>query len=67
MYLLDSICKNVGGAFVTHFQRNLPEVVGATYAASGPKVRKSLEALVRTWLMRHVPINPGHIEVTPPL
>ena len=49
MYLLDSICKNVGGAFIEQFEHNLPDVVGTTFAASGPKVRNSLQALVRTW------------------
>ena len=49
MYLLDSITKNVGGAFKEHFGKNLPDVLAATFAASGPKVRTSLQALVRTW------------------
>jgi pre-mRNA cleavage complex 2 protein Pcf11 len=49
MYLLDSITKNVGGAYKKHFGRVLPDLVEHTFAVSGPKVRTSIQALVRTW------------------
>ena len=49
MYLLDSISKNVKGKFIEHFAHNLPATIGGVFAASGPKVRNSLQALVKTW------------------
>jgi pre-mRNA cleavage complex 2 protein Pcf11 len=49
LYLLDSICKNVGGAYVDAFAANLPTTIGEAYAATGPKVRASLQKLVATW------------------
>ena len=49
MYLLDSITKNVGGAYIKHFASGLPDLVQHTFAASGPKVKTSIQALVRTW------------------
>ena len=49
VYLLDSIAKNVRGPYIQHFASRLPDMVGGTFAASGPKVRASLQALVRTW------------------
>ena len=49
MYLLDSISKNVGGAYVDQFAIHLPDTLGETFDASGPKVQRSLQALVRTW------------------
>ena len=49
MYLLDSICKNVGGVYISQFSLTLPALVGSTYDACGPKVRNSLQALIKTW------------------
>lgn len=49
MYLLDSISKNVGGAYIDQFAIHLPDTLGETFDVSGPKVRASLQALVRTW------------------
>tara|TARA_B100000524_G_scaffold139848_1_gene70124 strand:+ start:148 stop:2022 length:1875 start_codon:yes stop_codon:yes gene_type:complete len=49
IYLLDSICKNIGGAYVHQFTRNLPAVMGGAYSASSPKVKGSLHTLVKTW------------------
>ena len=39
MYLLDSICKNVKGVYISQFALSLPALVGSTYDVSGPKVR----------------------------
>ena len=49
MYLLDSISKNVGGAYVDAFAVRLPQTIGTIYAAAGPKMRTSLQNLVKTW------------------
>uniref|UniRef100_A0A7S0JC65 CID domain-containing protein n=1 Tax=Calcidiscus leptoporus TaxID=127549 RepID=A0A7S0JC65_9EUKA len=49
IYLLDSICKNVGGEYVKQFGQNLPSVMGAAHSECGPKVRLSLQNLVKTW------------------
>ena len=49
LYLLDSICKNVGKDYITRFSQNLPVVVAGAYAVSGPKVRTSIQNLIKTW------------------
>ena len=49
IYLLDSICKNVGAAYKNHFAPALPQTIGDAFDANGPKVRTSLQKLVDTW------------------
>ncbi len=49
VYLLDSICKNIGKDYRAHFAKHLPELMANAHGACGPKVRTSLQALTKTW------------------
>ena len=49
IYLADSICKNVGSPYKERFAASLPALIGAAFAASGPKQRTSLQNLIKTW------------------
>lgn len=49
LYLLDSICKNVGGKYIEQFAKNIPSLVGGVYDVSSPKVRTAVHALIKTW------------------
>jgi len=49
MYLIDSICKNVGGVYIDNFAQRLPATIGMAYATASPKMRTSLQKLVKTW------------------
>ena len=49
IYLMDSICKNVGGVYKELFAAHVPELIGSTYEACSAKVRTSLRNLAKTW------------------
>lgn len=49
IYLMDSIVKNIGGAYKEQFARHVPELIGLTYAVATPKVMTSLKNLAKTW------------------
>ena len=49
IYLMDSIVKNIGGAYKEQFARHVPELIGLTYAVATPKVMMSLKNLAKTW------------------
>jgi len=49
IYLLDSICKNLAGAYSEEVARKLPSIMASAYIACTPKVRNALDFLVTTW------------------
>ena len=49
VYLMDSIVKNIGGAYKEQFAARVPELLGATYDVATPKVMTSLKNLAKTW------------------
>ncbi|KAI9481275.1 MAG: hypothetical protein EXX96DRAFT_595146 [Benjaminiella poitrasii] len=49
LYLIDSICKNVGGVYISHFARNIVNVFLDAYTLVDPTIRKSFERLLQTW------------------
>ena len=49
VYLMDSIVKNIGGAYKQQFAASVPELLGATYDVATPKVMTSLKNLAKTW------------------
>ena len=49
VYLMDSIVKNIGGAYKKQFALSVPELLGATYDVATPKVMTSLKNLAKTW------------------
>ena len=49
VYLMDSIVKNIGGAYKEQFATRVPELLGATYDVATPKVMTSLKNLAKTW------------------
>ena len=49
IYLMDSIVKNIGGAYKERFARSAPELLGGTYDVATPKVMTSLKNLAKTW------------------
>ncbi|KAK4512022.1 DRAP deaminase [Mucor velutinosus] len=64
LYLIDSICKNVGGVYITNFSRNMVNVFLDAYALTDPTVRKSFERLLQTWkngMPGGHPVFPRHI------
>ncbi|KAL9536870.1 hypothetical protein MBANPS3_012299 [Mucor bainieri] len=64
LYLIDSICKNVGGVYITNFSRNMVNVFLDAYTLTDPTVRKSFERLLQTWkngMPGGHPVFPRHI------
>ena len=57
IYLADSICKNVGSPYKERFAASLPALIGAAFAASGPKQRTSLQNLIK---LPRMPRNHRH-------
>ncbi|CAO3584453.1 unnamed protein product [Absidia cylindrospora] len=49
LYLIDSICKNVGGPYITYFARNIVSLFMDTYTLVDLPTRKSFERLLQTW------------------
>ncbi|ORE11595.1 hypothetical protein BCV72DRAFT_94803 [Rhizopus microsporus var. microsporus] len=64
LYLIDSICKNVGGVYISIFGRNMVNTFLDAYTLSDANVRKSFERLLQTWkngLPGGRPVFPRHI------
>ncbi|ORX56382.1 hypothetical protein DM01DRAFT_1303896 [Hesseltinella vesiculosa] len=49
LYLIDSICKNVGGTYITHFSRNIVSVFVDAYSLVDLQTQASFERLLQTW------------------
>ncbi|KAI8365709.1 hypothetical protein BD560DRAFT_401445 [Blakeslea trispora] len=64
LYLIDSICKNVGGIYISYFSRNMVNVFLDAYTLTDPTVRKSFERLLQTWkngMPGGHPVFPRHV------
>ncbi|RCH81269.1 hypothetical protein CU097_005068, partial [Rhizopus azygosporus] len=64
LYLIDSICKNVGGVYISIFGRNMVNTFLDAYTLSDANVRRSFERLLQTWkngLPGGRPVFPRHI------
>ncbi|KAI8337846.1 hypothetical protein EDC96DRAFT_346839 [Choanephora cucurbitarum] len=64
LYLIDSICKNVGGIYISYFSRNMVNVFLDAYTLTDPTVRKSFERLLQTWkngMPGGLPVFPRHV------
>ncbi|KAG4302162.1 hypothetical protein PCANB_001434 [Pneumocystis canis] len=49
LYLLDSICKNVGSPYTIYFGHNLSKIFINTYTLMEPPLRMKMEELLETW------------------
>ncbi|KAL9588227.1 MAG: hypothetical protein Q9203_002957 [Teloschistes exilis] len=49
LYVLDSIAKNVGGAYVHILSKNLFKTFMDAYSLVSPPIRKKLDEMVKTW------------------
>ncbi|KAI7880975.1 hypothetical protein K492DRAFT_177483 [Lichtheimia hyalospora FSU 10163] len=49
LYLIDSICKNVGGVYIDHFARNIVSTFMDAYTLTDSQTRRSFERLLQTW------------------
>ncbi|KAI8968386.1 hypothetical protein BDF20DRAFT_916922 [Mycotypha africana] len=49
LYLIDSICKNIGGVYIVYFGRNMVNLFLDAYTLADPTVRRSFERLLQTW------------------
>lgn len=49
MYLMDSICKNIGGIYLSLFSMNLTKIFGQTYNLVDSDTQMKLKRLVNTW------------------
>lgn len=61
LYLLDSICKNVGSPYTIYFSQNLSKIFINTYTLMEPHLRMKMEELLQTWKQ---PV-PGTNSLTP--
>ncbi|KAI4126717.1 MAG: hypothetical protein LQ338_003620 [Usnochroma carphineum] len=49
LYVLDSIAKNVGGAYIHCLSQNLFHTFMSAYSLSPPHIRKKLDEMFKTW------------------
>jgi pre-mRNA cleavage complex 2 protein Pcf11 len=49
IYLVDSICKNVGEPYIQLFARNIASLFLESYARAEVSTRRSFERLLQTW------------------
>ncbi|QSL67148.1 hypothetical protein MERGE_001537 [Pneumocystis wakefieldiae] len=49
LYLLDSICKNIGSPYTIYFGQNLSKIFINTYTLMEPHLRMKMEELLQTW------------------
>lgn len=49
LYVLDSIAKNVGGAYIRCLGQNLYQTFMGAYSLVPPHIRKKLDEMVKTW------------------
>lgn len=49
IYLIDSICKNVGEPYIHLFARNMVSVFLDAYTLAEVQTRRSFERLLQTW------------------
>ncbi|KAI8379571.1 uncharacterized protein BYT42DRAFT_636000 [Radiomyces spectabilis] len=49
LYLIDSICKNVGGVYISHFARNIVSIYLDAYTLTDRTTRMSFERMLQTW------------------
>jgi pre-mRNA cleavage complex 2 protein Pcf11 len=49
IYLIDSICKNVGEPYIQLFARNIVSVFLDAYTLAEVQARRSFERLLQTW------------------
>ncbi|KAL1934731.1 hypothetical protein VTP01DRAFT_6913 [Rhizomucor pusillus] len=64
LYLIDSICKNIGGVYIAHFARNITQVFLDAYKVTDPQTRRSFERLLQTWkngMPNGAPVFPRHV------
>lgn len=64
LYLIDSICKNIGGVYIAHFARNITQVFLDAYKVTDLQTRRSFERLLQTWkngMPNGAPVFPRHV------
>ncbi|EPZ34423.1 ENTH/VHS domain-containing protein [Rozella allomycis CSF55] len=49
LYLLDSICKNVGGRYVTQFEKDIVALFSHSFMSVDSKTQRDLIKLMKTW------------------
>ncbi|OLL26358.1 hypothetical protein NEOLI_004592 [Neolecta irregularis DAH-3] len=64
LYLLDSICKNIGTPYTTYFGRNLYRTFMEAYTLVDPSTRRKFEELLHTW-KQPMPMSNSHSPVFP--
>lgn len=50
LYLVDSICKNIGAVFVNRFRQGIGRCFVCAYECGTPDVRASMQRLLNTWI-----------------
>lgn len=50
LYLVDSICKNIGVVFVNRFRQGIGHCFVCAYECGTPDVRASMQRLLNTWI-----------------
>eukprot|EP00484_Ammonia_sp_Unknown_P031091 CAMPEP_0197029158 /NCGR_PEP_ID=MMETSP1384-20130603/8658_1 /TAXON_ID=29189 /ORGANISM="Ammonia sp." /LENGTH=939 /DNA_ID=CAMNT_0042458267 /DNA_START=43 /DNA_END=2862 /DNA_ORIENTATION=- len=54
IYLIDSICQNVGGKFVPLFEEHIFQLIETTYRYGSAQTRKSLCKILNIWKSRRI-------------
>jgi pre-mRNA cleavage complex 2 protein Pcf11 len=49
LYVVDSICKNIGAVYVNRFRQSILRCFVCAYECSAPPVRASMQRLLNTW------------------
>ena len=49
LYLIDSICKNIGGSYIVHFGRFIERAFLQAFHEVDPATRRKMEELLGTW------------------